>query len=56
MKNIVTLKVILLVFSVILSSESIAAEQILPLPKPTVDEKTKIKALKKKRDLSSEKT
>ena len=48
MKNIVTLKVILLVFSVILSSESIAAEQILPLPKPTVDEKTKIKALKKK--------
>ena len=48
MKNLIKFNVIFLVFFIIFSSESIAAERILPLPKPTVDQETKIKTAEKK--------
>ena len=48
MKNLVKLKIILLVLSIFLATQSSAAERILPLPKPAVDEETKIKTAKKK--------
>jgi len=48
MKNLVKLKVILLVFAIIFASKSIAADKILPLPKPSVDKDTIIKSSKKK--------
>ena len=49
MKNLIKLKVILLAFFIIFSSQSIAADRILPIPKPTVDQETKIKTAKKKK-------
>ena len=48
MSNLIKLKVILLVFSIFFISESIAAERILPIPKPTVDQEIKSKVEKKK--------
>ena len=48
MKNLIKFNVIFLVFFIIFSSESIAAERILPLPKPKVDQETKIKTAEKK--------
>ena len=48
MKNLVKLKVILLVFLILFASQSIAADRILPIPKPTVDQEAKITAAKKK--------
>ena len=48
MKNLVKLKVILLVFSIIFASSSFGADRILPLPKPIVDQDTKAKTAKKK--------
>ena len=48
MKNLLKLKVILLVFTGIFTSQVIAADLILPLPKPSVDEEIKTKVLKKK--------
>jgi len=48
MKNLVKLKVILLVFSVIFTSTSIAADRIIPLPKPAIDKETLEKTAKKK--------
>ena len=48
MKNLVKLKVILLVFAIIFANQSIAADKILPLPKPSVDKDTVIKSSKKK--------
>ena len=48
MQNLTKLKVLLLVFSIIFTSQSVAAERILPLPKPTVDQETKTKTAKKK--------
>ena len=48
MKKLVKLKVFLLAFSIILSSQANAGEQILPVQKPTVDKETKIKTAKKK--------
>ena len=48
MKNLLKLKVILLAFSVIFASKAIAADRILPLPKPAVDKETKIKTAIKK--------
>ena len=48
MKNLVKLKLILVVFSIIFTSHSIAGDLILPLPKPTVDKETKQKVAKKK--------
>ena len=64
MKNLVKLKVILLAFTTILTTQSFAADRILPLPKPTVDQETKAKIeknsminvkLKKKMDWNREK-
>ena len=43
MKKTVKLKVLLLAFSLIISSNAKAAEQILPIPKPSVDKETKLK-------------
>ena len=48
MKNLVKLKVFLLVFAIIFAGKSIAADKILPLPKPSVDKDTIIKSSKKK--------
>ena len=48
MKNLRKLKVVFLIFTIIFASETIAAERILPIPKPTPDEETKIKTAQKK--------
>ena len=48
MKNLVKLKVILLVFIIVFTSSVVAADKILPLPKPSVDQDIKIKTAKKK--------
>ena len=48
MRNLVKLKVIILILSIFFAQKSIAADIILPLPKPIVDEKTEITATKKK--------
>ena len=48
MRNLVKLKVILLIIIVVFNGQSIAADRILPLKKPTVDEKTKTITSKKK--------
>jgi soluble lytic murein transglycosylase len=48
MKILVKEKVILLVFLIIFTTETFAADRILPLPKPPVDTETKIKTAKKK--------
>ena len=48
MKNIIKINVIFLVISIIFSAQSIAADNILPLPKPTVDKETKEIIAKKK--------
>ena len=48
MKNIINLSVIFLVIFVILSTESTAADRILPLSKPTVDQEIKSITNKKK--------
>ena len=48
MKNLIKFKVIILAFSIIFTSESIAADLILPKAKPEVDQEAKIKTAKKK--------
>ena len=48
MKNLFILKVVFLIFSITFTSQSIAADRILPLPKPAPDQETKIKTAKKK--------
>ena len=48
MKNLIKLNVIFLTFFIIFASKSIAADRILPLPKPVVDQEIKVKAAKKK--------
>ena len=48
MKNLIKVKVFLLVFAILFSSQAIAANQIFPLPKPLVDKDTKAKTAKKK--------
>ena len=48
MKNLIKFNVIFLVFFIIFSSQSIAADRILPIPKPIVDQETKIITAKKK--------
>ena len=50
MKNLVKLKVIFLAIFIIFTSQTIAAGQILPIPKPSVDQEIKkIVSEKKKR-------
>ena len=49
MKNLILLKVIFLIFAIIFTSQAIAADRILPIPKPTPDKETKIKTAQKKR-------
>lgn len=48
MSNLIKLNVIFLAFFIIFTSQSIAADRILPIPKPTVDQETKIITAKKK--------
>jgi len=48
MKNLIKHSLIFLAFSIIFSSISIAADQILPLPRPIVDEEIKNTTAKKK--------
>ena len=48
MKNLIKLNIIFLAFFIIFSSQSIAADRILPIPKPIVDQETKIITAKKK--------
>ena len=48
MKNLIKFSVIFLGFFIIFSPKSIAADSILPLPKPTVDQETKAIIAKKK--------
>ena len=48
MKNLVKFSGIFLGFFIIFSSKSIAADRILPLPKPAVDQETKIKTVERK--------
>ena len=48
MRNLIKLKVIFLVFSIVFTSQSIAADRILPIPKPAVDQETKNIVAKKK--------
>ena len=48
MKKLIKLNIILLTSFIIFSSKSVAAERILPLPKPKVDQETKIKTAEKK--------
>ena len=48
MRKLIKIKVIFLLFFIIFSSVSIAADRILPVPKPSVDEETKIETAKKK--------
>ena len=48
MKNLFKLKVIFLVFTIIFCSQTIAADRILPLPKPNPDKETKAHVAKKK--------
>ena len=48
MKNLIKLNVIFLVLFIIFASHSIAADPILPIPKPTPDKETKAKSAEKK--------
>ena len=48
MKNLIKLCIIFLAILIIFSSKSIAVDRILPLPKPKVDQETKIITAKKK--------
>ena len=48
MKNLHKLKVIFLIFTIIFTTQATAADQILPIPKPTPDEETKVKITQKK--------
>ena len=43
MKNLIKFKVIILAFYIIFTSQSIAADLILPKPKPEIDQEAKIK-------------
>ena len=56
MKNLLKLKVIILIISIFFASKAVAADRILPIPKPTVDQETKEKTAKKKRNIPTKKT
>ena len=49
MKKLTKHKVIFLTFFMFICSESIAADRILPLPKPSIDKETKISVVEDKR-------
>jgi len=49
MKNLLLLKVIFLSFAIIFTSQAVAVDRILPIPKPTPDKETKINTAQKKR-------
>ena len=49
MKNLLKLKVIILMFAIFFASQTVAADRILPIPKPTVDRETKRKLQKRKK-------
>ena len=49
MKNLLPLKVIFLIFTIIFTSQAVTADRILPIHKPTPDKETKIKTAQKKR-------
>ena len=49
MRNLHKLKVIFLIFTIIFTSQAVAADRILPIPKPNPDKETKIKTAQKKR-------
>ena len=49
MKNQLKLNVIILISSIFLTSQAVAADRILPIPKPTVDQAAKEKTAKKKK-------
>ena len=55
MKNLIKLKVILVVFIIIFTTYSVVADVILPLPKPIIDEDIKIKTAKKKENYPKQK-
>ena len=48
MRNFIKLNIIFLGFIIFFSSKSVAADLILPLPKPPVDQETKSVTAKKK--------
>ena len=56
MKKLLKLKVILLAFILSFSSQAIAEDKILPLPKPIVDEEIVKKTAKKKEIYPKKKT
>ena len=56
MKNLLKLKVIILILSVFFTSQTLAGNRILRVPKPIVDEDIKKETAKKKRNISSKKT
>ena len=49
MKNRLKLNVIILITSIFLTSQAVAADRILPIPKPTVDQEVKERTAKKKK-------
>ena len=48
MKNRLKLNVIILISSIFLTSQTVAADRILPIPKPTVYQEAKERTAKKK--------
>ena len=52
MRNMIKFCVIFLGFSLVFLTKSISADNILPLPKPAVDQETKAKARNHKQTLS----
>ena len=56
MKNQLKLNIIILISSIFLTSQTVAADRILPIPKPTVDQEAKEKTAKKKRNIPTKKT
>ena len=56
MRDIIKISVIFLAIYIIFPSQSIAGENILPLPKPSIDKETKKIIAKKKTDISKKET
>ena len=56
MRKMLKLKVIILIFSIIFGSKSVAADRILPVLKPSVDQEIKKETAKKKLYIPQKKT